>query len=319
MTAVEIINFNKCLKRNPMSISQLLTPQQKTAVFADHEHAHSLAQAMPRLATEARRIAASAAAGLHGRKSAGQGNSFWQFREFGAGEAATRVDWRRSSRDHNLYVREREWEAAQTLWLWIDRSPSMAFISKLSQHSKLERAVVLGLALADMLVRGGERVGHFQLTSPQISRSIIERLGEALMLAEQSGNAPKLPLLAPIGGREEIIVISDFIADVSVLRTHIESLSARGGRGHLLLIRDPIEDIFSFTGETEFQDPHSGEKMRVGDAAGFGQAYRNRIAAHTTELTHITQKLGWNLTLHRTDKPATQPLYKLMMQLQGSV
>src|SRR5437016_10749190 len=91
--------------------------------------ARSLAESLPRLILEARRIAATIIHGLHGRRRAGSGENFWQYRLFMSGEPAARIDWRRSARDDNLYVREQEWEAAHTVWIWPDRSPSMIFRS----------------------------------------------------------------------------------------------------------------------------------------------------------------------------------------------
>ena len=120
--------------------------------------ARSLAETMPRLILEARRIAATVIHGLHGRKRAGPGENFWQYRRFMSGEPARRVDWRRSARDDTLYVREQEWEAAHTVWIWADRSPSMTFTSHLAKESKLERTLVVAFSLAEILVQAGERV-----------------------------------------------------------------------------------------------------------------------------------------------------------------
>ena len=114
---------------------------------------------MPRLILESRKIAATVIHGLHGRKRAGSGENFWQFRRFVSGEEARRIDWRRSARDDHLYVREREWEAAHTIWIWPDRSPSMAFASRLARESKLDRTLIVAFALAEVLVEAGERVG----------------------------------------------------------------------------------------------------------------------------------------------------------------
>src|SRR5689334_16998114 len=113
--------------------------------------ARSLAASMPRLILESRRVASTVMHGLHGRRRAGSGENFWQYRRFISGEPATRVDWRRSARDDHLYVREREWEAAHTVWIWSDRSPSMGFRSRLAQESKRDRAFVLAFALAQLL------------------------------------------------------------------------------------------------------------------------------------------------------------------------
>src|SRR2546425_9851409 len=126
----------------------------------------SLAATMPRLILEARRIAATVIHGLHGRRRAGPGENFWQYRRFVSGEPASRVDWRRSARDDHLYVREQEWEAAHTVWLWPDRSPSMMFKSSLAQDTKLERVLVIAFALSEVLIEGGERIGIPGLMRP---------------------------------------------------------------------------------------------------------------------------------------------------------
>src|ERR1700733_12962431 len=109
----------------------------------------ALAASMPRLILEARRIAATIIHGLHGRRRAGSGENFWQYRRFISGEPAHRVDWRRSARDDLLYVREQEWEAAHTVWVWPDRSPSMMFASQMVQETKLDRALIIAFALAE--------------------------------------------------------------------------------------------------------------------------------------------------------------------------
>src|SRR5258708_5247319 len=117
----------------------------------------SVAATMPRLILEARRVAATVIHGLHGRRRAGPGENFWQYRRFVSGEPSARVDWRRSARDDHLYVREQEWEAAHTVWIWPDRSASMVFASPLVRATKLDRALVIARALAEVIVDGGER------------------------------------------------------------------------------------------------------------------------------------------------------------------
>src|SRR5215475_4061168 len=140
-----------------------------------------LAAQMPRLILEARRVAATIIHGLHGRRRAGSGENFWQYRRFVSGEPAGRVDWRRSARDDHLYVREQEWEAAHTVWIWPDRSPSMAFASREARDSKLERALIVAFALAELLVAGGERVGVPGLMNPTASRAVIDKMAQAML------------------------------------------------------------------------------------------------------------------------------------------
>src|SRR5580698_3196067 len=141
----------------------------------------TLAATMPRLMLEARRVAATVIHGLHGRRRAGPGENFWQYRRFVSGEPASRVDWRRSARDDHLYVREQEWEAAHTVWIWPDRSASMSFMSTLALDGKLERTLVIAFALAEVLIEGGERVGIPGLMRPTASRNVIERMAEVML------------------------------------------------------------------------------------------------------------------------------------------
>ncbi len=151
----------------------------------------TLAAAIPRLILEARRVAATVIHGLHGRRRAGPGENFWQYRRFVSGEPASRVDWRRSARDDHLYVREQEWEAAHTVWIWPDRSPSMAFASPLVRDTKLYRTLVVALALAEILVQGGERVGIPGLMHPTGSRNVVERMAQAIV--HDRGERTSLP------------------------------------------------------------------------------------------------------------------------------
>src|SRR5579862_2866051 len=181
--------------------------------------AATMAARLPSLIVAARQVAQSVMHGVHGRRRAGPGETFWQFRPFISGESAAGVDWRRSARDDRAFVREREWEAAHTVWLWIDRSPSMAFASQLALASKIERAVVLGLAAADLLVRGGERVGLIGLTRPLATRGVIERFAEAIAQDERlTGPGAPLPPHVPVSARSKVLLISDFLSEPGAVR-----------------------------------------------------------------------------------------------------
>ena len=271
----------------------------------------TLAQRMPRLVLEARRVAATLSHGIHGRRRAGPGESFWQFRPFVTGEAAQRVDWRRSARDDRLYVREREWETAHTVWLWIDRSASMAYVSDLAQAPKIERALVLGLALGDVFVEAGERVGLLGMMAPRAIRQIVEKIAESLV-ADRWSLEDDLPPRAPVATLDEAVLISDFLSPIDEIAAVVEGISARGARGHLVLIVDPVEETFPFKGQAVLHDLEAGIRLRIGDAASWGRAYRDRMTAHRAALDDLVRRRGWTLTLHRTDRPASEAALRLM-------
>ncbi len=277
-----------------------------------------LARRLPRLAVEARRISAAVAHGIHGRRRPGTGENFWQFRSFTTGEPANRIDWRRSARDAHLYVREREWEAAHTIGIWIDRSPSMAFASSLASAPKMDRAVVLGLALADLLVRGGERVGHLGLGAPMASRSIVDRLA-AELATDRNGADAELPESLPLPPLSEAVLLTDGLSPPAEFAAAIEKLAARGARGHLLRIVDPVEESFPFEGQAELVATEGRAKLDVGDAGAFRSSYRARMEAHDAALADACRRRGWSYLVHRTDRPASEALLAVAVRVaQGA-
>jgi len=226
------------------------------------------------------------------------------------------VDWRRSARDDRLYVREREWESAATWWLWIDLSRSMHFTSSLALASKRDRAVVLGLALADLLVRSGERVGLLGLTAPIQSRTIINRLSDVLAPLADAADED-LPSGPAPGPRDRLILIGDCILAHETARERIARLSERGALGTLLQLRDPVETLFPFSGETEFLGPEDGLRWTVGEAADMAEAYKNRLQAHEVALRQACHSRGWTFMSLTTDRPASEALLTLAMRLTG--
>ena len=294
-----------------MASTRLVEAESRRPGGPETGGALALAEIMPRLVLESRRVSGTLAHGLHGRRRAGPGESFWQFRPFVTGEAAARIDWRRSARDDRLYVREREWEAAHNIWIWIDRSASMGFASDLAQTSKIERALVLGLALADTFVEGGERVGLFGLTRATAARGIVETLAQALV-NDRAGLSQDLPPPASPGRFDEVVLISDFLTPLDRVRAAVQTSSAHGNRGHLVLVADPVEETFPFTGQAVLHDPESGASLDIGEAGAWGEAYRSRIAAHRDGLSEIARQRGWTLTIHRTDRPASEAALRVL-------
>jgi uncharacterized protein (DUF58 family) len=303
-----------------MPLGRLLDKEESRIGARQQDDALLLARRFPSLLVAAREVAASVMHGVHGRRRAGLGETFWQFRPFVAGEAASRIDWRRSARDDRLYVREREWEAAHTVLIWIDRSASMRFASKLAMQPKIDRALVLGLAAADLLMRGGERVGLLGLLPPIAVRNIIERFAETMLQDERVRDfAPaELPPATNLARNAQAILIGDFLSDPGDVAKVVETLSGAGARGHLVMIADPVEETFPFSGHMEFIDVDSPARLRVGQAEAFRGDYMRRLAAHREAIQAAARSRGWTLMLHRTDRPASEALLALRMQLEAN-
>ncbi len=238
--------------------------------------AESLAGAMPRLAADARRASAGVMAGVHGRRRAGQGESFWQFRQFASGEAAHRIDWRRSARDDRLYVREREWEAAQAIWLFHRPITLHGLPLQPGSSDKQERAIVLALAAADMLVRGGrtrrpDGNDAGDLIPPRHRtawrRACRERgswrgLAADSTVATQRGDH-RQRLSGPASGSRP--------QPQDPRRARRARVPAHDQRS--------AEEVFPFSGQTEFLDPEDGYRLRSGAAEELAATYKDRLAA----------------------------------------
>lgn len=288
-------------------------------VLALEREAVSLVDRMPELLMEAARIASTVAQGIHGRRRAGPGETFWQFRQYQSGENASLVDWRRSASSDHLYVREREWEAAHTLYLWPDVSPSMDFKSHLSKVTKRERALVLALASAELLVRGGERVALLAQTMPTANRNAASRIAETIVANAKSEHIQKsLPPNAGLNRFSGLILFSDFLAPVHAIRERLEGYAGSGVGGHLVQVIDPAEETLPYHGRTEFLTPSGSQRWVADRVEALRPKYQARFAAHRAELAEMTKRFGWSLLTHHTDRPASEPLLSLLMRLNGS-
>ncbi len=272
----------------------------------------SLAERLPDLLVAARRVAANVMIGVHGRRRAGPGETFWQFRSYVMGEPARRIDWRRSARDHHLYVREREWEASQTVWLWPDLSSSMNFCSRLSETPKIDRALVLMLALAELLARGGERVGLPGLVAPRIGRDAPERFADALLRADLQAEWPRTD---QIGRHCDVVILSDFLAPPDQIGERLKRLAGAGARAVLLQVFDPAEESFPYEGRLEFEDPETGDTWLAERAGALRAAYEERLAAHRRVVRTAARRTGFRFGIHHTDRPATDGLLFLYTSL----
>jgi uncharacterized protein (DUF58 family) len=289
------------------------------SVFKLEGEAQSLAARLPELMLEALRVANTVAHGIHGRRRPGTGETFWQFRQYQGGDAATVIDWRRSASSDHLYVREREWEASHTFWLWPDLSPSMAFRSHLSTVTKSDRALVLTLAVSEMLVRAGERVALLGLTPPMTSRKATARMAEALAANERSGIvAESLPPKARLSRFSSAILVSDFLDPPEEIAKRINEMAENEVQGHLIQVLDPAEEALAYEGRMEFRAPEGGERWIADRVESLREQYQKRLADHRAQIQEAARRIGWTFLVHHTDRPAAEPLLSLIMRLQGA-
>ncbi len=275
-----------------------------------------LAAAFPALLAEAERVAAVVAQGVHGRRRPGQGETFWQYRNYHSSDPSNRIDWRRSARGDNVFVRETEWEAANTVYFWRDGNPGMDWRSKSSFPTKQNRASVLCMALASLLMRAGERCAVLgESERPRAGRVGLERISRRIALSD----GPTQNLIAEIPSHARLVIASDFLEAPDVWAERLSRLSARPAKGVLLRLIDPAEFQFPFRGRIKMEFPGASllSPLLIGRAEKSRAEYQTRFAAHTDALENIARRLDWPLITHHTDRSPNTALTALYAAIAG--
>ncbi len=289
----------------------------RSLLAANRHDAESLSARFPALLAEARKLATNLAHGLHGRRKSGQGETFWQFRRARHEDPRSAIDWRRSARSDNLFVRETEWEAAQTVWLWRDGRAGFSWSSDKALPLKRDRASVLLTALAISLINGGERVGAAgQMQRPVHGRGGLDRAGRKLIL--HSSEPDCLRTLALLG-QPKAVIISDFYEGSSVWQDRLQNFKAAGVTGALVQVYDPTEENFPFTGRTEFTDPGGGTPELFGRAQAIAPAYHDRFEQNKDDIAQLARALGWTFIRHRTDRVAAPAFLSIYQSIAEDV
>lgn len=280
------------------------------------ERAETEAARLPALLARAEHLAGTVLLGEHGRRRAGLGDDFWQYRPAQTGDSRRLIDHRRSAMGDVQYVREREWQIAQSVMLWVDQGASMRYSSDGNLAQKAERARLLALATAILLIRAGERVGLTGTTlPPRRGNEQIVRLAEAFSVdAEEDYAAPEHRAMIP---HARALFISDFLSDMKDVTLALTKAADRGVRGVLLQVLDPSEEAFPFYGRTIFESVGGTMSHETLKANDLRDRYLERLATRKAELTQLCQMTGWRLGLHHTNESAQSALLWLYRALDG--
>ena len=279
------------------------------------QDAEGLASVLPPLLAEAQHMAATIVLGEHGRRRAGMGDEFWQYRPAMQGDEARMIDWRRSGRSDVHFVREKEWQASQTVLLWVNGAQSMRFSSAKSLPTKAARARLLAMAIAVLLVRGGERVGLASLAMPPRSGKVqLLRLAAALTEDDDADFATPEPRgMLP---HSRALFISDFLGDMEPMRIAMGKAADRGIKGAILQVLDPQEEAFPFDGRTVFESMGNTVQFETLKAGNLRDRYLQRLAERKAELADLARVTGWQYRCHHTNDHAQSALLWLYGALE---
>ncbi len=281
--------------------------------------ADRLASAYPSLLIQADRIANAIVHGAHGRRRTGPGSDFWQYRPYSPGDSISRIDWRKTARAGKTLIRESEWAATNTLFVWASQTAGMDFVSNLASTTKRERAAVLALTVATLAIRAGERVGVLGWPqAPGHTRLVLRRMaawyaGEA----DQEARRQSLPPEVALPRHASCVLFGDFLDPLDQLRSRLGDIADAGLHGHIVQITDPAEETLPYHGRTQFIEMTTGDKLIAGRAETLRQDYIAALARHREGLRQLARQLGWTFVVHHTDQsphPLLASLYARLSQ-----
>ncbi len=276
--------------------------------------AQAIGDGLPPLLIAAERVAATVAQGIHGRRRTGTGESFWQYRPYSEQDNSHSIDWRRSARSDSLFVRESEWEASQSVWLWCDGSPSMDYRSKLVRETKRDRAQLLMFATAEALLRGGERIGLLGVDGRASGgkarlRALAERF---YSLADTESG---LPPAANLPKHSQAILFSDFLSPIEDLEARFSEFAEQHVRGIAVQVLDPAEEELPFSGRVRFHGLEDEGHFLAEKVEQLRPGYKDRLQAHRTALRRIARASGWDLLVHHSGTSAEAGMMALFIAL----
>lgn len=282
---------------------------QDRAALALNDRAENLSGALPALLVEAQRIAATVIIGVHGRKRSGPGETFWQYRPYSFGDTVQQIDWHRSARSDRVFIRENEWEAANTLWLWVSPSLTMNFQSHLANVTKADRAKLLALAIASLAIRANERVSLLDSGMlPAHSRPALLRLAQ-MLIAQAPTQALPRPVRLP--KFSTVLMFGDFLERPAEIARSLSSIAAHGVAGHVVQVSDPAEETLPYSGRVQFEEMAGPLQYVAGKTESLREAYQAKFQEHRAQVRDIARRIGWSFAVHRTDEAPLKILHAL--------
>ncbi|MDG2298296.1 MAG: DUF58 domain-containing protein [Planktomarina sp.] len=273
-----------------------------------------LATGWPQLLAKAELLADSFVTGGHGRRRAGFGDTFWQFRPAREGDHLKEIDWRKTARSDDKFVREHEWQVAQSIQFWVDSSASMQFSS--CGESKHVRAACLTLALAILLTNAGERVGTVDgKVSIKSGHQQVHKIAQLLTMdANTDFGIPEIDYFQP---NSHVIFASDFFGEIKHIRKAVRVAAELQISGMLLMVLDAKEISFPYTGRTVFESMAGIIRYESQKADSLKSKYQAALLDRKSQLASLAESVGWQFHCHTTNSSPTDALIWLYQALEG--
>ena len=170
-----------------------------------------------------------------------------------------------------------------------------------SEWSKLDRALVVSFALAEVLVQGGERVGIPEIMRPTANRNVIEKMAQAIMhdtgkrrVCRRSSRRRRFP---------RCVVVRLLVTDRRVAPDR-RQLAANGAHGHVVQVVDPAEESFPIRRSNRVHRTGRAGSVTAGRAETWRNDYQRLVADHRGHCGPRCEQSAGALRVHRTEPSA---------------
>lgn len=287
-----------------------LTPSKNRETTTN---ARELAAAYGRVMVQAERLAHSLMMGFHGRKQAGTGEEFWQFRPYVEGDTTRKIDWRESAKREKMYMRDNEWEAAQRILFHYTPHARLDYSSDKNTPTKKQRAELILFALSFLFQKSGEL---FSLNGSGLTfnnnHAQIEKIADFLSLAGAENT-----LLSDTGSAQKSIpvIIDDFLSPIEDVKTRFMQACAGSKDGYVIQVLDNAEINFPFEGHIEFTDSTAVQSLTFSKTQSVRDAYLKRFHAHQDALLKLCHNMGLSYHLCITSDDAKGNLAPILQAM----
>lgn len=274
------------------------------------EHADALASPFQGLLLHATELTRQVLFGEHGRRDVGAGEEFWQFRPFeNYLDPPQAIDWRRSAKGDDLFVRQYEHKVSQTLMVWVDPDARMQ-LDDTGVATKSYYGSVLALTASQLAAKSGEKIG---LIGDE-KRAVGGEIGVQNIHAGLEAQLSNLPAARPTS-KSMNLLISDFLGDLDEIEGFVARASDAGQSGVLLQMVDPAEANFPFKGRVLFEADRASKIHETHMAQDLRQAYLERFARRRDALATLAKRAGWRYLFGSTDQPYLPMMQRLHLAL----
>ena len=271
-------------------------------------------ETLPEMIVVAEKVATNIIQGSHGRRRVGMGESFWQFRSYMPGDSTRHIDWRQTAKRDSAFIRETEWEASQTIILWLDNSESMNYSSNPDKYmTKQKYGALVLLSLASALLRGGETImipGFRPVQGYPSLPHVAEMLLKQNLSLKNLGKIPK---------DAHGIFVTDAWLELDELAINVNNLSNSRLNAQFIQLLDRAEIELPFAGSVVFEDlEDSASSEKLPDVKAIRDEYKQVFLEHQKSLRKITAAAGWSFSEMVTDMDlaeAVLPIYNNLLRI----